>query len=130
MEDEDLFEWCMMFLDDPSPQVKVAATRIMSDCKYIAPEVVIPLTDSSDKIVRAAAVAVLAKHAGAEDPEWFELGLRDPEAHVRVATAEQLGVLSPVKHRSIFELALYDPNPKVVRQAEKLAAGTGLGRRY
>jgi hypothetical protein len=128
--DEDLFEWCLMFLEDESAQVKAAAARIMLAARSIDPEVLVPLVDSGNKIVRAAAVALLAKHEGAADPEWFELGLRDPEAHVRTATAEQMGVLSPAKHRSLFELALYDPNPKVAARAEKLAAGSGLGRRY
>jgi len=128
--DEDLFDWCLMFLDDESARVKAAAARIMLAAKSIDPEVLVPLVDSRDKIVRAAAVALLAKHEGAADPEWFELGLRDPEAHVRTATAEQMGVLDPARHRSLFELALYDPNPKVASRAEKLAAGSGIGRRY
>jgi HEAT repeat protein len=119
-----------MFLGDESDRVKAAAARIMLAAKSIDPEVLVPLVDSRDKIVRAAAIALLAKHEGAKDPEWFELGLRDPEAHVRTATAEQMGVLNPARHRSLFELALYDPNPKVAAQAEKLAAASGIGRRY
>jgi hypothetical protein len=41
-----------------------------------------------------------------------------------------MGVLGPAKHRGLFELALYDPNPKVAARAERLAAGSGIGRRY
>lgn len=130
LEDPDLFEWCMMFLDDPSPQVKAGAARMMLDCKRIDREALAPLADSSDRIVRAGALAALARHEGPEDPEWFEMGLRDPEAHVRVATARQLAVLKPLENRSLIELALYDPNPKVAAEAEKAAKGTGISRRY
>lgn len=128
--DEDLFDWCMMFLDDPSPQVRAAAARLLAGCEHVIPEALVPLAYSDDKIHRGAAIPTLARHLGAQEPEWFELGLRDPEPHVRVATAAQLGVLSPGKHRTIFELALYDPNPKVSGLAQRLAAGTGLGKRY
>ncbi len=130
LDDPDLFEWCMMFLDDPSPQVKAGAARIMLDCKRIDREALAPLADSPDRIVRAGALAALSRHEGPEDPEWFEMGLRDPEAHVRVATARQLAVLKAFEHRSLIELALYDPNPKVAAEAEKAAKGTGIGRRY
>ena len=39
-----------------------------------------------------------------------------------------LGQLDPRRHGAIFELALYDPNPQVVRLARKLTADKGYPR--
>jgi len=119
-EDSDLFDWCMMFMNDPAPQVRVASARLMAACPYIDPEILIPLVDSKDRLLRAAAVGTLASHLGKDEPEWLDLGLRDPAAHVRLAAAEQLGVLDRVKYRPIFDLALNDPNPKVEELARKV----------
>jgi hypothetical protein len=119
-EDSDLFDWCMMFMNDPAPQVRVASARLMATCPYIDPEILIPLVDSKDRLLRAAAVGTLASHLGKDEPEWLDLGLRDPAAHVRLAAAEQLRVLDRVKHRAIFDLALNDPNPKVEQLARKV----------
>jgi len=119
-EDEELFDWCMLFMSDPSPQVRIAAARAMATSPYIDPEILVPLVDAKDRLLRAAAVGALASHLGKDEPEWLELGLKDPEAHVRLAAAAQLGVLDRGKCRAIFELALNDPNPKVVELAEKV----------
>jgi len=47
------------------------------------------------------------------------MGLTDPETHVRVETARFLDELDPAVHRKLFELALYDPNPKVAEGGEE-----------
>jgi len=125
----DLFDWCAMCLDDASPAVRVAALRTMVRCEDGDPQVIVPLAGSEDKRVRAAAIAALARHSGRRSPFWFERGLKDPSPCVRVATAGMLDRLDPARHRDIFELALYDPNPDVARRAEKLIAGKGYARR-
>lgn len=129
-EDPDLFDWCMMFMNDPAPQVRVASARIMTACPFIDPEILVPLVDSKDRLLRAAAVGTLASHLGKDEPEWLDLGLRDPAAHVRLAAAEQLGVLDRVKYRTIFDLALNDPNPKVEQLAWKVLHPQGKQGRH
>lgn len=123
--DPDLFDWCVMFLGDHAPRVRVAAARAMIRCRYVVPEVVEPLTESSDRLLRAAAIAVLARHVGYDHPKWFELGLKDTSDHVRVATATHLKVLDPKKHRAVFRLALNDPNPDVSGRARRAVRPKG-----
>jgi hypothetical protein len=125
MEVPDLFDWCVMFLEEESVEVTVAALRAMVCCEEAAPEVIVPFADSTDKRVRAAATAALAKHGGKAASYWFERGLKDPEPCVRAETAALLGELHPALHKQIFELALFDPNPEVARRARKLTAGKG-----
>jgi len=83
-----------------------------------------------EKRIRAAAIAALAKHAqtDADAGAWFERGLKDPEPSVRLEVTRVLGRLDPQRHRRIFELALYDPNPQIARQATKLTAGKGYAK--
>ena len=128
IEDPELFDWCVMYLDDESPMVQVAALRAMLRCDDGHAEVIEPLADSPNHRVRAAALAALAKHGGREAPRWFARGLKDPSPCVRVATARLLERLDPAEHRPIFELALYDPNPDVARAARKLAAHKGYAK--
>ena len=52
--------------------------------------------------------------------------MKDPSAYVRLAAAEHLPRLDAAEHPSLFELALYDPNPRIARLAKKLAAGKGF----
>lgn len=118
----DLFEWCEMFLEDPSDEVRLAALRAMLACGSIDAEVVTPLADSEDVRIRAAATAVLARHECAEDVRWFELGLKDPSPCVRVETASVMNHLDRDSHPVLFEIALHDPNPEVVRHARKATA--------
>ncbi len=125
LEDPDLFEWCVMFLDDESRDVRLAALHTMLHCEDGDPEVILPLADSDEPCLRAAATAALAKHAGKDASFWFERGLKDPSACVRMEVANLLPQLDPAKHRTLFELALYDPNPEIARRAEKLVAGKG-----
>lgn len=125
LADPDLFDWCVLLLDDEAPTVRVAALRAMLGCEDGSPEGIGPLADSPNKSVRAAAIAALAKHGGNQAPQWFARGLKDPSPCVRLATAHVLPHLDPTVHRDVFELALYDPNPNVARTAHKLAAHKG-----
>jgi len=124
--DPDLFDWCVMFLGDRSTNVRVAALHLIRRCEDGEPETLEPLARSQNKRVRGAAIAALARHGGAEAAGWFARGLKDPEPCVRLETAAVLPELEPAGHRAVFELALHDPNPDVVRRAEKLTAGKGF----
>jgi hypothetical protein len=124
----DLSDWCAMFANDESVDVRVAALRTMVQCDDADPEVILPFARSEDKRVRGAAIAALAKHSGKDGPGWFERGLKDPSACVRTQTAAVLEELDAVQHRKVFELALYDPNPEVERLARKLTAGKGFAK--
>jgi hypothetical protein len=129
IEDPDLFEWCAMYLREDSIAVRLAALHAMLRCEQIDPAAVAPLAASKDKRIRGAAIAVLARHGGEEAAErWFRRGLKDPEPCVRLETAAILAQLDPAEHRAVFRLALYDPNPKIARKAEKLIAGKGFPR--
>jgi len=123
--DADLADWCAVFLADDAPAVRVAALRALRRCDDADGDLIVPLARSDDKRVRAAAVAALARHGGREAARWFERGLKDPSACVRLETAAVLEHLDPTEHRRVFELALYDPNPQVAYLAEKLTAGKG-----
>ena len=124
LEHEDLYEWCTLLLLDESVEVRIAALQTIVHCDDSDPEVILPFTESENKRIRAAAIAALAKHAD-DAPRWFERGLKDREACVRLETASLLATLDAIEHRAIFELALYDPNPAIKHLAEKLTAGKG-----
>jgi len=124
----DLFDWCMMFLEDESTGVRVAALRTMLNCGEVDTEIVLPLTESEDKRIRAAAIAVLAKHSGEEAPRWFERAFKDKSDCVRLETAGLLSQLDVTKHQHIFEFALWDPNPRINQIARKLTAGKGYSK--
>ena len=126
----DLFEWCLLCLDDESTDVRVAALRTVLACEEadVDADGLVPFSESEDRRIRAAAIAALAGHGGEDAPHWFRRGLEDPQTCVRVEAAAQLGRLDPSKHKEIFELALHDPNPDIERRARKLSAGKGYGR--
>lgn len=128
IEDPDLFEWCVMSLDDESTEVRIAALRAMRSCEDSDPEVIAPFARSEDKRVRGAAIAALARHSNESATYWFRRGLRDPEPCVRVETASVLPELDPAGNHSIFETALYDPNPDIRRRAEELTRGKGYSK--
>jgi len=128
IEGVDAFEWCVMCLDDSSVDVVVAALRAMRKCADGSPEAIMPLADSRDRQVRAAAVAALAKHADDDAAYWLARGLKDPEVCVRMEAVAVLPVLDPTEHRGVYELALYDPHPEVARRAEGLVEGKGYHR--
>ncbi len=118
----DLFDWCVMFLEDESRDVRVAALHAMIHCDEIDRSLLEPLAESEDDRIRAAAIAVLARHSGPEAPRWFKQGLMDPNACVRLETAALLRYLDRSSHRSLFQIALHDPNSSVVRLAQRSAA--------
>ena len=122
---EDLFDWCMMCISDESTDVVVAALQTTLDCETAYPDIIEPLADSSDKRIRAAAIAALAKHSDEGAPFWFERGLKDRETCVRLETAMLLSELDPREHQGLFELARYDPNPAVRNLGLKFTAGKG-----
>jgi len=128
IQDPDLFDWCAMYLQDESVAVRVAALRGMLHCRPDDSDIIVPLTESDDRRIRAAAIAALAKHGGAETVGWYERGLKDPEPCVRIETARVLKHLDPKEHRRIFELARYDPNPEVAKLARKLTAHKGYAK--
>ncbi len=128
VEDPDLFDWCVMFLEDEATSVRLAALHTMLRCEDGDPDIIEPLADAKDKRIRAAAIAALARHSGRNAAQWFKLGLKDPETCVRLRTASMLSRLDPGRDRAIFDLAVYDPNPDVARIARKLTAGKGYGK--
>ena len=129
MGDPDLADWCGMFLEDESVEVVVEALRLLRQCEAANLEALKPLGDNRDKRVRAAAIATLAWHAGGDAPHWINLGLRDPEPCVRMETVGAMDELDPTRHRSLFQIALYDPNPDVARKARELTRGKGYTKK-
>ena len=123
IDEPDLFDWCIMYLNDESINVCVAALHTMLRCKEADTNVIMPFIESENKRIRAAAIAALAVHSGKDAPRWVEYGLKDPSGCVRVATVELLSRLDPKDHHDVFELALYDPNPEIARRAHKLTTG-------
>ena len=123
-DEPELFEWCMMFFDDEAVNVRVAVLETARQSEDPETEMIEALVVDEDKRIRAAAIAFMTKH-GLDREEWFRMGLTDPETHVRVVTARYVGELDPAVHRDLFELALYDPNPKVAEVARKMTSGKG-----
>jgi HEAT repeat protein len=121
--DPDLFDWCAMSLGDESDKVQVAALEAMQACDEIDEELVRSYVEAEDRRLRGAAIATLARHASEGAEGWLRLGLTDPEPHVRVAAARQLGGLDPSAHGEVFDLALMNSHAEVVRIAERLAKG-------
>ena len=122
---EDLYDWCILFLSDESLDVRIAALQTIVHCDEGDPEVLLPFTESQNKRIRASAIAALAKHSVEDAPRWFERGLKDREACVRLETAALLPTLDVIRHPAIFELALYDPNPEIKNLAQKITTGKG-----
>ena len=128
LQEPDLFEWCAMFLNDDDLDVQITVLETIAACEDADTDLVYPFTDAEEKRLRAPAVAAMARHATDRAPEWFHYGLTDPSSHVRIHTARQLEVLDPAQNRDIFELALYDSNPKIVEIAQKQTAGRGFAK--
>jgi len=125
LADPDLFDWCMMCLDDESADVRVAALRTMLRCDEADVEAVEPLARSQDKRARGAAIAAMVHSGGRQRKAWLDRGLRDPEPCVRLEAARQLEHMDPKLDRELFRLALYDPNPQVAELARKLTRHKG-----
>ncbi|MDE0423284.1 MAG: HEAT repeat domain-containing protein [Candidatus Poribacteria bacterium] len=116
---EELFDWCVLHLEDESVDVVCNALRIMQRCDdgYVAP--LLPYARLKNKRIRAGALAALAKH-DADDPErWFERGLKDPAACVRMEVARLLPLLDRIAYQALFDIARHDPNPAVKRSAKR-----------
>lgn len=128
LKDPDLFDWCAMFLEDSSLQVRVQALKAMRSCEEIEVEFIEPFADSAEKTIRAAAIQVLALCGGKEGPKWYWRGVTDPDPHVRLATVHHLDRLEPGEHKEIFEAALYDSHPEVAKIARKLTEGKGFSK--
>jgi len=122
----DLFDWCLLCLDDPSVNLRCAALQTMLQCENIDVELVKPSAAAESKRVRGAALRVLAHHDGDHADEWLRIGLTDPAPCVRVETSRGLKELDPAQHRAAFMLALHDPNPDIARRARGLAQGKGF----
>jgi len=121
IRDPDLFDWCAMFaVEDEDATVQAAALRTMLRCDGGSPEVVVPFANTEDRLLRAAAIAALAKHSGDDGPTWVRRGLKDPEPCVRVEAARFLGDLDPRDDRATFALAEMDPNPDIARRAREV----------
>ncbi len=116
---EDLFDWCVLHLEDESVDVICNALRIMQRCDegYIAP--ILGYAESKNKRIRASALAALAKHASDDAERWFERGLKDSEACVRMEVARLLPMLNRIEYQTLFDIARHDPNPAVKRSAKK-----------
>ena len=125
LQDPDLFDWLVLFLDDESVEVRVASLRAMRRWEEIDTEVVEPLAKSSDPRIRGAAIAALARHGGDDSERWAVAGMKDPEPCVRVEVATQLSRFDPDEHRAVFELALYDRNRDIAKRARSLTEGKG-----
>ena len=118
---DDLFSLCALYLADASRDVVLTALQTMLLCQSGDPEVMAPYATSSDKQIRAAAIAALAKHTVDETCHWFEMGLNDPEACVRLGVAALFSHLDPLQHQEIFQRACCDPNPEIRRLAHQHA---------
>ena len=116
---EDLFDWCVLHLEDESIDVVCNALRIMIRCDegYVAP--ILLHAESKNKRVRAGALAALAKHTSDDPGRWFERGLKDPAVCVRMEVARLLPMLDRIEHRDLFDIARHDPNSTVKRSAQK-----------
>ena len=116
---EELFDWCVLHLEDESVDVVCNALRVMCRCDdgYVAP--ILPHAESKNRRIRAGALAALAKH-DLDDPErWFERGLKDPATCVRMEVARLLPKLDRIACQELFDIARHDPNPVVKRLAKK-----------
>ena len=116
---EELFDWCALHLEDESVDVVCNALRIMCRCDegYTAP--ILPHAESENRRIRAGALAALAKHAADDAERWFERGLKDPAACVRMEVARLLPTLDRIEYQELFDIARHDPNPAVKRLAKK-----------
>ena len=119
----DLFDWCAMFLEDESESVGTAAIEVIANrCEDVDPATIEPFIATQNIHLRAAAICALRCHGAEDASRWFERGLKDPSTHVRLQTAALLDRMDPTTQRHIFELALTDLNPDIVKKASRLTA--------
>jgi hypothetical protein len=126
---EDLVEWCLLLVDDDDTDVAVAALETMAiHGEGVNPFLVEDLAAAEDRRLRAAALEVLALHDVEGAGRWLWEGVCDPEPHVRMRLVRHLGRIDPNEHPDIFETALTDPNPEVVKLARRRSEHRGIGR--
>ena len=123
--DPDLVDWCALLLGDDDHTVRRTALELIAHAEDGDPHLLLPYARCRHKGLRSAAVAGMARLGGDDAAEWCTAGLRDPDDVVRIATARTLTRFDPERHRRLFELALYDPNPQVAEIARKLSAHQG-----
>ncbi len=116
---EELFDWCVLQLEDESVDVVCNALRIICRCDDGYPAPILPHAESENRRIRAGALAALAKHAVDDSERWFERGLKDPAACVRMEVAKLLPTLDRIEHQDLFDIARHDPNPAVKHFAKK-----------
>ncbi len=116
---EELFEWYTLYLNDASTDVVYNAPRIMSrhDDGYIMP--ILTYAAHENKRIRAVALTALAKHDLRNPEYWFERGLKDAAAWVRIEVARLLPTLDRMVHQTLFDIARHEPHPLVKRIAKK-----------
>lgn len=88
-------------------------SRWVANCVLSRPNSKIPGTE----------LLAMARHGGVAAPMWAEYGLKDPSPCVRAETATYLKRFDPVRHRRLFEIAVFDPNPEISRRARRLSLG-------
>ncbi len=122
----DLFEWCMMFVDDEDELVAVSALEALAGCEDVNPFFVEDLAYARERRLRAAALEVLAIHDTTNPGQWVWAGVTDPEPHVRMTMVRHLDRLDAGIHEQIFRAAIADPNPEIARMARRQAEGRGI----
>ena len=123
--DPDLADWCALLLGDEDRMVRRKALELIGRSEDGDPHLLLPFAQCSHTGIRAAAVAGLARLGGAQAADWCARGLRDTDNAVRLAAARELALYDPRRHRRLFELALYDPHPRIAELARKLTAHRG-----
>ena len=124
-DDPDLVDWCALLLGDDDRMVRQKALELIGRSEEGDPHLLLPFAQCGHKGLRAAAVAGLARLGGDQAAEWCAQGLRDPDDAVRLAVARVLEHYDLRRHRRLFELALYDPQPQIAELARKLTAHRG-----
>ena len=104
----------------------VAALQTLAGCEDANPFLIEDLASTSERRLRAAALEVLAAHDADDPGQWVWAGVTDPEPHVRMALVRHLDRLDPGVHEEIFQAALADPNPEIVRMARRQVEGRGV----
>ena len=123
--DPDLVDWCALLLGDEDQMVRRKALELIGSADDGDPHLLLPFAQCCHKGLRGAAVAGLARVGGSLAADWCARGLRDADDAVRLAVARELVRYDPQRHRRLFELALYDPHPRIAELARKLTARKG-----
>ncbi|MDX1502984.1 MAG: Npt1/Npt2 family nucleotide transporter [Thermoanaerobaculia bacterium] len=109
-------------LRDEEPEVRARAIRVLAQLSgRDARELMLPRLDEGNPEVRAAAVAFLLSHGDEEDALRAERVLRelarDADPRVRAEAAKALSSIPDPKLADLQVRLLYDPEPRVAREA-------------